>query len=61
MSSIDNLADEFNEEKNKFNHLQGNLVNLEHLLKLKNELINEYENHLRELTEKNETDHSVDK
>jgi len=61
MSSIDNLADEINEEKNKFNHLQGNLVNLEHLLKLKNELINEYENHLRELTEKNETDHSVDK
>jgi len=26
MSSIDNLADEINEEKNKFNHLQGNLV-----------------------------------
>ena len=61
MSSIDNLADEINEEKNKFNHLQGNLVNLEHLIKLKNELINEYGNHLRELTEKNETDQSVDK
>lgn len=61
LSLIDNLADEINEEKNKFNHLQGNLVNMEHLYKLKNELIHEYENHLEELTEKKETNLSSDK